>query len=189
MAWIGQIADYLSKLGLRGPLFFFLATTSAFLLYASDSLLTGLRLIDLRKAQPTWLEFAFVVSTSLTLAFAYEWLRKAIRRCRRLVRLNRDRVELLNGLSSIEHQILENHFCRDGLRESAVVISGASTECDVLIRLRQKTIVTIKSMRSGMQDWRAFPVSATIAPWAWKIMHSSKYKPNLTGVDKSLRGR
>lgn len=189
MGWIGQLADFLSKLGLRGPMFFFLATTSAFLIYASDSLLTRLRLMDLRKTQPTWLEFAFVVSTALTLAFAYEWCRKAIQRCRRLVRLHREHVELLNGLSSLEHQILENHFRREGLRESTVVISDANTEHDVLLRLQQKAIVTVTSMRPGVRDWRAFPVSATIAPWAWKIIHSSKYKPNLTGVEKSLRER
>jgi hypothetical protein len=183
MSWLGNFLGFLEKLGLRGPMFFFFAATSAFLMYASDSWLTELRLADLRKTYATWIEIAFVVSTALTLPFLYEWSRKATRRCRHRVRRNRDRVELLNGLSSIEHQILESHFRREGLRENTVLISDTSIERDALIKLRQKMIVTVVPMRSGARDWRPSPVSVTIAPWAWNIMNSTKYKPNLSGVD------
>jgi hypothetical protein len=185
MQWLGSILTFLDKLGLRGPLFFFFMVVSAVLLRASDSCLAWLRLTDLRNTNATGIEVVFVASTVLTLAFIAEWIRKALRRCWRRVRLNRDHIEMLNGLSTLEHQILEQHFLRDGLRENTVIISDTSVEHDVLIKLIAKRVVTTTQMRRGLHDWRPVPVSVTIVPWAWKIMNSAHYKPNLTGVEKS----
>lgn len=183
MQWLGSILSFLEKVGLRGPVFFFFSVVSGLLLYMSDSWLSRLRLLDLRKTYSIWIEVIFIAATVLTLTYATEWLLKTIRHYARLARINRSRRNLLNGLSTVEHQLLEHHFLRDGLRENTVIISNTSNERDVLFKLREKRIVVVTPMRPGGLDWRASPASVTIAPWAWKIMNSSRYKPNLTGVD------
>jgi hypothetical protein len=183
ISWLGPFIRLLEKLGLRSPLFISFAIVSGYLEFAPDSWLPW-QLIAPRETYFVWIALVFYPSIAIAFAFALDWSWSAVRRRLDARSIRRSRVDLLNGLDTLEHQVIENHFRANGLRENTVIITATSTEHDVLIKLRGKGIVTVAPMRLGAPDWRAVPYSVTIAPWAWEIMNSDEYKPNLTGTQK-----
>jgi hypothetical protein len=185
MKVLGPILSSLGKLGLRGPIVFFFTVISGLLLYLSDSKLSRLHLLELRQTCSLWIEIVFLAAMVLTAGYASERLDKSIRLFARMGRINRRRRKLLNGLNAAEHQILETYFRRDGLRESTLVISNPSIEHDALIRLKRKRIVLFAPTRVDARDWSSATFSVAIAPWAWRIMCSARYKPDLTGIEDS----
>jgi hypothetical protein len=158
MDWLDKLLDTATKLA---PLpSFVLAFGSGICLFARDSFVARLGLLDFRNAQRHWFGVAFLVSSLYLVGHSGIWSAKRVNKWRKGKKLDQLRKELLLKLNSNERAFLRRFVVTDGEHQYARLQDGVANGLDA------KGIIYKAAMVFNMREGMPY----NMQPWAWDLI-------------------